>query len=187
MLKSIIYLIGLLIILLLTYFIYHFFIEIIIKKFLGKIFGISEDKVTLKYDYNENEKIYFKKSYIMTQAEYNFYNKIKVLENKYNIVPQINLAAVIEKRVPNKKRVFYNDLFHNIDFAIFNNNYTKLLLLIELNDQTHNRPDRKKRDENVKNICNEAGIKLITFYTNKPNDSEYVISRINNEISNNIE
>ena len=116
----------------------------------------------------------------MTSYEYRFYLILKNLENTYSIVPQLNLASVIKKTTPN---TYYSELFRNIDFAIFTKDYQKLLLLIEINDSSHNRPDRIERDLKVREICNEAGIKIMTFYSNKPNNPNYVIKRIKNEIT----
>ena len=115
----------------------------------------------------------------MTDCEYNFYRTLKELEDRYAIVPQVNLASII-KKVNNDR--YYNELFRNIDFAIFTKDYRKILLLIELNDNTHNNPNRKDRDLKVKDICQKAGIKLMTFHTNMPNLPSYVIKRICNEI-----
>ncbi|MBQ2946786.1 MAG: DUF2726 domain-containing protein [Bacilli bacterium] len=115
----------------------------------------------------------------MTLSELDFYNKIKILENNFKIVPQVNLGAIIKKISKNKYR---SELFKNIDFAIFTKDYSKLLLLIELNDKTHNQEERKNRDQKVKMICKEAGIKLICFYTTYSNEKEYVVNRILNEI-----
>ena len=61
--------------------------------------------------------------------------------------------------------------------------YSKLLLLIELNDESHNIAHRKKRDIKVHDICNKASIKLITFYTKYSNEKEYVKNRIIKEIN----
>ena len=33
----------------------------------------------------------------MTNTEKNFYQKLKVLEPKYKIIPQVNLGTIIEK------------------------------------------------------------------------------------------
>ncbi len=60
-----------------------------------------------------------------------------------------------------------------------------ILLLIELNDSSHNKNVRKDRDLKVKKICNDANIKLITFYTKYPNEKDYVINRIKQEIYSN--
>ena len=122
---------------------------------------------------------YFRKQ-LMTDCEYEFYNKIKILEEHFKIVPQVNLGAIINKV---SKVTYRGELFRNIDFAIFTKDYSKLLLLlIELNDKTHNQEERKNRDQKVKIICKEAGIKLICFYTTYSNEKEYVVNRILNEI-----
>lgn len=145
----------------------------IIIEFIKKIFGINGINEEIK----EDIKIYEKKEF-MTQYELGFYNKIIDLESKYKIVPQINLATIIKKT----NKGYINELFKNIDFAIFSNDYKKILLLIEINDNTHNQNKRKDRDLKVKKICNDAKIKLITFYTKYPNEKNYVIKRIEEEI-----
>ena len=122
--------------------------------------------------------LYQKKS-LMTACEMDFYLKIKDLEQYYRIIPQINLASIVTKATNNK---YYNDLFRNIDFAIFTPDYSALLLLIELNDNTHNQRNRKIRDLKVQRICNEIGIPLLKFYTNYPNEKNYVLNRIITEI-----
>ena len=118
----------------------------------------------------------------LSNNEYNFLSKFIDLENELhvNIVPQVNLASVIDKVSDSR---FHNELFRNIDFGIFNADYSKLLLLIELNDESHNNYHRKKRDIKVRDICNKAGIKLITFYTRYSNEKEYVKSRIIKELN----
>ncbi len=52
------------------------------------------------------------------------------------------------------------------------------MLLIELNDSTHDTYERKQRDIKVKNICENCGLELMKFYTKYPNEKEYVINRI---------
>ncbi|UKI26376.1 MAG: hypothetical protein L6V91_06120 [Bacilli bacterium] len=71
-----------------------------------------------------------------------FYNILKELEDNYTIVPQLNLAAVVKKINNNR---YYSELFRNIDFCyFFTKDYQELLLLIELNDQSHNNYNRKR-------------------------------------------
>ena len=105
-----------------------------------------------------------------------------ILHEQINIKvhPQINLATVI-KKISNQR--YQNELYRNIDFAIFNYDYTKLLLLVEINDSSHNEKNRKKRDHSVDEIVKQANIRLIKYYTNKPNDRNYVKERIKKEIS----
>lgn len=151
-------------------------LEEIINKivdFILKLFKIKNKK-----DVKEIQKTEYKQRNFMTPAEILFYNKIKILETEYKIIPQINIGTIVEK----KNKGYRNELFKNIDFAIFTNDYNKLLLLIELNDSTHNKTKRIKRDKRVKEICNSANIKLITFYTKYSNEKEYVLNRIISEI-----
>ena len=68
----------------------------------------------------------------MTDCEYEFYNKIKILEEHFKIVPQVNLGAIINKV---SKITYRGELFRNIDFEIFTKDYSKLLLLIELKEK----------------------------------------------------
>lgn len=143
--------------------------KIIIKilEFLGLI--------DIKYDNNKKEETIYKLKPIMTNYEMKFYNILKELENEYIIIPQLNLASVVKKINNNR---YYSELFRNIDFAIFSKNYTNLLLLIETDDKTHQKPNRKDRDLKVKKICNDINVKLIKFYTNYPNEKEYVLNRV---------
>lgn len=145
----------------------------IIYKIL-KYFGLIQEENKER----RKDTIYIQKP-IMTEYEYRFYQILKELENKYIIVPQLNLAAVI-KKVNNNR--YYSELFRNIDFAVFSKDYKKLLLLIEINDQTHDRYKRQDRDLKVKKICNDVNVKLISFYTKYPNEKNYVINRIEKEI-----
>lgn len=148
----------------------------IIYKILVFLGLINEKKEIIR-----EETIYQKRN-LMTNYEYKFYQNIKELEDEYQIVPQLNLAAVTKKINNNR---YYSELFRNIDFAIFSKDYQELLLLIEINDQTHNNYNRRDRDMKVKKICNDIGVKLITFYTKYPNEKTYVINRIKNELDTN--
>ena len=96
------------------------------------------------------------------------------------IHPQINLATIIKKEINN---YYINELFRNVDFAIFDKDYKNILLLIELNDKTHSSKRRISRDLKVEKIVNQAGIKLIKFYSNYPNEKNYIKNRIRKEIS----
>lgn len=107
---------------------------------------------------------------------------IKIEEYDYKVIPQVNLATIINK---DSKYKYQTELYRNIDFAIFDKTLTYPLLLIELNDITHNSNKRRERDKKVKNICEQAGFKLIAFYTKYDNKEEYIINRILENINKN--
>ena len=80
----------------------------------------------------------------------------------------------------NAEKDFYQKLN-----GIFTKDF-KLLLLIELNDSSHKKYNRKIRDLKVHEICNKANIPIITFYTSYSNKEEYIIERIEEEIKKSI-
>ena len=139
---------------------------------------IDDNSVPSKY-YNLKKKL-------MTPSELSFYRILNHFNDEYIVLPQFCLASIIEKtkhkfNTPYSK-TYQNDLFKIIDFAIFKKDFSECLLLIELNDISHKQKRRKDRDLKVKRICKSANIKLITFYTNMPNEYSYVINRINQAI-----
>lgn len=129
---------------------------------------------------SEKEDTIYELKPIMSDYERKFYNILKDLDNDYVVVPQLNLASVVKKINNNR---YYTELFRNVDFAIFSKDYTKLLLLIEINDKTHNTRKRKDRDLKVQKICNDINVKLIKFYTAYPNEKSYVLNRVKNSLN----
>ena len=140
------------------------------------VFFLTKFFLNKKSTSNQSRGFYERKDF-MTAAESSFFQKIKRLETEQELIvaPQINLATIIQKT---DGAHFQNELFRNIDFAVFSANYKKVLLLIELNDSTHNLSNRRARDQKVRAICGAARIPLLTFYTNKPNSEKYVHQRI---------
>lgn len=150
--------------------------KIIIKilEFLGLIDS--------NYDNNKSkEETIYELKPIMTNYERKFYNILKELGNDYIVVPQLNLASVVKKMNNNR---YYSELFRNIDFAIFTSDFSKLLLLIEINDKTHQQNKRKDRDLKVQKICNDINVKLIRFHSSYPNERDYVLNRVRSNLTN---
>ena len=144
--------------------------------FLCDIFGVDDEQEEIA---KPNYKI---KSSQISDCEKYFYDIFKnEFCNKYEIRPQVPLSSIIEKEKKFDKE-YQNELNRIIDFGFFDKDTLKPLLLIEINDKTHFQKNRKARDIKVKSICNNAGIKLITFWTQFDNTKEYIINRIKNEL-----
>lgn len=152
-----------------------------IKKIIIAIFNFFGIKINNNEEITEKEKniqLYEKKN-IMTEYERKIYNMIKNIGKDYIVIPQLNLAT-ITKKISNQK--YQNELYRNIDFAIFDKDMNDILLLIEIDDASHETKKRKDRDLKVKKICNDINVKLIKFYTKYPNEEKYVINRILTEL-----
>ena len=138
---------------------------------------ITKDKNTIVNEAMPPKIYEYRKRKFLTISEIDFYNTLTELNNEYIVVPQVNLGTIVEK-VDSKYR---SELFKNIDFGVFTPEF-ELLLLIELNDKTHRQKNRIERDKKLKEILNNCDIPLLTFYTDYPNEKNYVINRIRKAI-----
>ncbi|GHU52448.1 hypothetical protein FACS1894132_02100 [Clostridia bacterium] len=127
-----------------------------------------------------NKSVQYKSKPFLTPNEKGFLAILRELaKHGLIVVPQVNLATVVQKVGEFR---YQNELYRNIDFGVFDREYN-LLLLIELNDASHQQSARRARDIKVKEIIKQAGLKLITFYTNMPNKPEYVVGRVLDELN----
>jgi topoisomerase-associated Zn-finger domain protein len=113
----------------------------------------------------------YRKKYLLTKNEYSFYQKIKpiIQEKNLRVLCKIRLADLIEPE-PNKNQKEWYAAFNrikskHIDFAIATENM-KVIVLVELQDNTHQKSDRKERDEFVNTAVTRAGYILLSVYNN---------------------
>lgn len=144
---------------------------------------IIENTTIKQQTYAPEYKTYTKKNF-QTECEKEFYKKlIQATENLKVIVrPQIPLSSVINKTYGR----YQNELYRIIDYGIFDTE-ENLLLLIELNDKTHFQDYRHERDLKVNSICKKAGINIIYFWTDEPNNVDYITRRIETYIKTNVQ
>ena len=98
----------------------------------------------------------YQRKKILTKNEYYFYTKLKEVTNKYNlqILTKIRLADLIEVKT------YFNKIkAKHIDFAIVDD--MKVLLIIELDDQSHNNIERIERDKFVDDNLTACGYKIV--------------------------
>lgn len=119
-----------------------------------------EDKKTIEQSYP------FKKVYLLTKNEWNFFKRLKLIIDKYNlsIISKVRLADLIE--VDKNKSADYQADFErikskHIDFAIVKSDNMEVKFLIELDDGSHNSSDRFSRDIFIKKVCEVTGYRLI--------------------------
>lgn len=113
----------------------------------------------------EDKPRYEQRHFLLTPAEAVFFEFLtKNLDSSdYHIATKVRLADVF--KCINKGKVFYKG-FNQIrskhfDFVIINKEDSKILLVIELDDKSHNNPKTIKRDKFKDDISFETGLKLI--------------------------
>ena len=119
--------------------------------------------------------LYELKHSLLSNCEMEYMKEIlNILPENYRLVPQANLASFIDRTDSAKYR---NELYRNVDFLIVDSAY-RPKAVIEINDSTHNDPTRRERDKKVKNICEEAGITVIPFWTSYGINTEYIQKKV---------
>ena len=110
---------------------------------------------------------YRRKSSIMSAPELELYRTLTeiTMRSRYVVLPQIALVSVIDKV---KGGGFRNELFRVADFCIADGRSFEPLVLIELNDASHKREERRLRDEKVSAICAAADLPIVTFALGDP-------------------
>lgn len=119
--------------------------------------------------------LYEVKRSLISKSERVFFDAIKsALPDGYCLFPQVNLASFIDRTDDTR---YHNELFRNVDFLVTDAEYHPMFI-VEINDQTHLTSDRRKRDEKVLHICEEAGIPIIKLWTSYGVNQTYIQSKI---------
>lgn len=114
---------------------------------------------------------YAKKECLMTPPERAL---MQVLEGlfgaRFRILPQIALVSLVDKLNYNSYR---NELFRVVDFVIASLEFEPLVV-VELNDSSHMRADRRERDRKVAEILQKASLPLVALTPDNVSDVAYV-------------
>lgn len=116
--------------------------------------GLTETKAKYRYT---------KKDWFMSRAEHEFYNAlVQAVGNEYVIFSQVHLPTLLDHKIKgqNWQGAFSHINRKSVDFVLCDRNYIAPKLVIELDDKTHERPDRIERDVEVEQILKEAGLPL---------------------------
>jgi hypothetical protein len=137
---------------------------------------------------------YNRQTSIMSDAESYFYLLVdNMLPSGYRLFPQTPLSAVFAVR---KKSRHYMSRFNKIsakraDYCICRENRTpgfpylklEIVALIELDDRSHERKDRRKRDKFVNRLCKKCGVPMLRFASRSNKNPDYDEQYIRREIS----
>lgn len=106
----------------------------------------------------------YQAKYLLTKNEWHEFKKLQNITSDRNwiICPKVRLADIIEPRreKANYKSLFYKIQAKHIDFLICDKNL-RILAVLELDDNSHNKADRQKRDQFVDQILTGVGYTVI--------------------------
>jgi len=146
-------------------------ILIIFAVIIGVLVVLAEVLRGKKDDDKEEPKKYQykQKNFFMSRTEHECFDAIlKAVGNGYHIFPQVHLSSIVDNKVTgqNWKGAFKHISQKSVDFVLCDKAYISPKLAIELDDKTHERPDRIERDVEVERILKDAGLPLLRLENN---------------------
>jgi len=143
----------------------------------------SEFRAKFRRNDNNEYKYKLEKS-LLSPAERSFYGVLKqAINNDYELFTKVRIADIINPvATRNRKdwfRAFNKISAKHVDFVLCDKENLSIKAAIELNDKSHNKPSRKKRDLLVSNAMESANLPLITFTAK----SQYKVTDIREKIN----
>ncbi len=134
----------------------------VIVGFLKLKFEGGEEEEKAKYQYK-------RRNFFLTRAEHEFYDVlVSAVGTEYFVFAQVHLPTLLDHSV--KGQNWRAALAHinrkSVDFVLCDKAYISPKLAIELDDKSHERPDRQERDKEVERILKEAGVPLLRIENN---------------------
>lgn len=135
----------------------------------------GEEREKPKYSYT-------RKQFFLTRAEHECYDAlIAAVGDKYHVFAQVHLPTILDNKV--KGQDWRAALAHinrkSVDFVLCDKAYISPKLAIELDDKSHERPDRQERDREVERILSDAGVPLLRLENKGRFDPQELAQRIN--------
>jgi very-short-patch-repair endonuclease len=135
---------------------------------IGVIIVIGVVAVLMKDKFNiQNEKPrydYKRRNFFLTRAEHECYDSlVQAVGQEYLIFAQVHLPTLLDNKVvgQNWNAAFRHISQKSVDFVLCDKAYVSPKLAIELDDKSHEHPDRQDRDREVERILKVAGMPLL--------------------------
>lgn len=130
---------------------------------------------------------YTRKQFFLTRAEHEFYDAlIAAIGDKYHVFAQVHLPTILDNKV--KGQDWRAALAHinrkSVDFVLCDKAYISPKLAIELDDKSHERPDRQERDKEVERILVDTGIPLLRVENRGAFNTGELALRISDALTN---
>ncbi len=155
------------------------FVSLIIPSFLKSLSNLSSKSGERK----TASACYTSQGSLLSAAEKCFFEALFVAINgQYWIFPKVRLADIV--KVGNSQdRSTWQTAFNQIsrkhvDFVLCTPGDYKIIALIELDDASHNRSDRRERDERVDDIAKDANLPIIHFRAAASYDTKVIVTQI---------
>ncbi len=126
--------------------------------------------------------LYGRKASVMTHTEQEFFRLLtRIIGDRFLVFPQIHLPSIVEHKI--KGQSWFGAFRHidekSVDYVLCEKNSLHTVLAIELDDPSHERPDRIQRDIEVQRILESANLPLLRIKGREMLDGDLVLKRVN--------
>ena len=142
---------------------------------LGFLFELFGDRGNAQPSQQKMPAVRLNK-YFVSDAEADFFRVLKrVVGDKGHVLAQVSLRQLLwfpgNNTTNPGRQVWDNKVARKtVDFVVCNPSTLQPLVVIELDEPTHGRPERQTRDEEVSTILEAANIALIRVLTSRMYD-----------------
>jgi very-short-patch-repair endonuclease len=138
---------------------------------------LSAHSRSTKKVFKNNIYSYTAKSSLMSKTESDFFVKLeRAVSERYYVFPQVHLSAILDHRVKGQewKYAFRHINGKSVDYVLCSRATLKPTYAIELDDYTHDKPDRRERDSEVERIFEAANLPLVRFRNKDVSESDII-------------
>lgn len=129
---------------------------------------------------------YARKNYFLTRAEHECYDAlVSAVGAEYNVFAQVHLSALVDHKINGQKRgaAFQHINGKSVDFLLCDKARIAPVLAIELDDKTHERPERQERDSVVEGILAQAKLPLLRLENHGRFDIDELEKKIQEQVA----
>jgi len=149
--------------------------------FLFRLFGaqgsghsVADASATAALPYRQRDDF-------LSAAEHSFYRVlVSAVGSNATVLAKVNLGDLFFVTQPGKNRGYHNMIDRkHVDFVLCDPQSMRSMLGIELDDKSHERPDRQERDQFVDRVFAAAGLPIMHVRARQ----SYSTAEISNELS----
>lgn len=131
--------------------------------FLAIIGGFTKASGARRFKYNPNQEWPFEKKKLMTTPEHVLYFRLIESLPELYIFSQVQLSQLVTVKKGHDFKQWFNRISRmSADFVV-TDKAMEIVAVIELDDRTHNKPDRIEADKKKDKALTSAGIKVIRW------------------------
>lgn len=137
---------------------------------------------------DNKELPYEAQRFLFTPAELSFYGVLlSAVSDRYAVFGKVRMGDVLKvlPRLGTKNAMIARSKIQqkHLDFVLCKKDTLEVVCCIELNDRSHERPDRVKRDNFVRAACKQANVVLVEFQVKHTYSNTIILEQIQSAIA----